>query len=196
MLRLILYRIIALVGLLLCSPFLAVCFIIIKLDSPGPFLFKQKRLGKDKKPFILYKMRTMVEGAERMKSKLKRQNEADGPVFKIRNDPRYTRPGKFLSHSGLDEIPQLINVLQGEMSLVGPRPLPVSEAKSVPDRYSARFSVLPGMTSSWIIEGSHNLTFIRWMKIDVAYAKNSSIYQDSVILFKTTLLVLRGVIHI
>ncbi|PIY68611.1 multidrug MFS transporter [Candidatus Roizmanbacteria bacterium CG_4_10_14_0_8_um_filter_39_9] len=196
MLRLLLYRIIALIGLLLCLPFLIVCLIIIKLDSPGAFLFKQKRLGKDRKPFVLYKMRTMIVGAEQMKSQLKRQNEADGPVFKIRNDPRYTQPGKFLSHSGLDEIPQLINVLRGEMSLVGPRPLPLSEAKYVPDRYNLRFSVLPGMTSPWIIKGAHTLTFKQWMRLDVAYVKKSSIAQDFVILGKTLLMVGRGVIHI
>lgn len=196
MLKLLLYRIIALFGLLLCLPFLVVSFFIIKLDSPGPFLFKQKRLGKDKKPFTLYKMRTMIEGAEQLKSKLKRQNEADGPVFKIRNDPRYTQPGKFLSHSGLDEIPQLINVLRGEMSLVGPRPLPLSEAKYVPDRYNLRFSVLPGMTSPWIIEGSHDLSFKQWMQLDVAYVKQSSIAWDFIILGKTLLMVGRGVIHI
>lgn len=141
-------------------------------------LFKQKRLRKDKKVFEMYKFRTMVEGAEKLKKKYAHLNEVNGPVFKIRNDPRYTKIGKFLSHTGLDELPQLINVFKGEMALVGPRPLPVDEAKRVPKKYERRFSVLPGMTSSWIIKGAHKLTFKEWMDLDLEYVKNKSFFYD------------------
>ncbi len=154
--------------------------------SQGPFIFEQKRAGKNKKPFTLYKIRTMVVNAENIKSKISNLNEADGPVFKIKNDPRYTKIGKFLSHTGLDEIPQLINVIKGEMDFVGPRPLPVDEANKVPKKYERRFSILPGITSLWIIRGAHNLTFDQWMKLDMEYVVKKSISYDSEI-FLTTL---------
>lgn len=157
-------------------------------------IFKQKRLGKDKKPFIMYKIRTMVENAERLKSEVYGLNEADGPVFKIRNDPRYTKIGKFLAHTGLDELPQLINVLKGEMALVGPRPLPVEEAQKVPKKYERRFSVLPGMTSLWIIKGAHKLSFDEWMRLDLEYVKKKSFWLDASILFTTIRLIIRLVI--
>jgi len=156
-------------------------------------LFKQKRLGKDKKVFVMYKFRTMVENAEDLKPKVYSLNEADGPVFKIRNDPRYTKIGKFLSHTGLDELPQIINVLKGDMALVGPRPLPVDEAKKIPKKYERRFSVLPGMTSLWILKGAHKLSFDEWMSLDLNYIKKKSLWYDSLILGKSFLLVLRFV---
>ena len=148
-------------------------------------------MGRYKKPFVMYKIRTMVAGAEKLQSRLKRQNEADGPVFKIRNDPRYTRVGKILSRSALDETPQLINVILGEMSLVGPRPLPLSEAQKVPKKYETRFSVLPGMTSNWVIRGSHRLTFKEWMRLDVEYARKHPLFKDLYILLYTFILILR-----
>ncbi len=157
--------------------------------------FKQKRLGKDKKSFTMYKFRTMVDNAEDLKSKIYHLNEADGPVFKIRNDPRYTKVGKFLSHTGLDELPQLINVIKGEMALVGPRPLPVDEAKKIPKKYERRFSVLPGMTSPWIIKGAHRLTFKKWMELDLEYVKNKSIKYDLVVLEKTALTIFKLLIN-
>jgi len=153
--------------------------------------FKQKRMGKNKKVFTMYKFRTMVKNAEDLKSNIYHLNEADGPVFKIRNDPRYTKIGKFLSHTGLDELPQIINVLKGEMALVGPRPLPVDEAKKIPKKYGRRFSVLPGMTSPWIIKGAHNLTFKKWMELDLNYVKKKSLWYDSIILGKSFFLVLK-----
>lgn len=188
--RLLLYRFAAGTCLLCLTPALAVMYILVKLDSPGPFLFRQKRAGKGKKPFIMYKIRTMVVGAEEMKGKLARKNEADGPVFKIYNDPRYTRAGRFLSHTALDEIPQLWNVVRGEMSLVGPRPLPVGEAGLIPRRFEARFRVLPGMSSDWIVKGAHALSFEEWMRLDTAYARNPSFFKDMAILLQTLAAVL------
>lgn len=186
-------RFIALVILVVLSPLFVILFIVVKSSSRGPFLFRQKRMGKDKKTFWIYKIRTMVEGAESLKSKVQGLNEADGPVFKIRNDPRYTVIGKFLSHSALDELPQLINVLKGEMAFVGPRPLPISEANKIPAKYATRFSVLPGMTSSWIINGAHSLSFREWMELDCEYALNRDIFTDFKILLSTVWVVFTAI---
>ena len=158
---------------------------MVRLDSKGPFLFLQLRAGKGKKPFWIYKTRTMVEHAESLKLTVRNLNEADGPVFKIRNDPRYTRVGKILSRIALDELPQLMNIIEGTMSFVGPRPLPLSEAAAVPRKYEERFSVMPGMTSEWIILGAHSLSFKKWMELDCQYAKKRSIGEDILILLRT-----------
>jgi len=148
-------------------------------------------MGKNKKIFEIYKIRTMVEDAENQKSKIKDQNEADYPAFKIHNDPRYTKLGKFLAHTALDEIPQLINIVKGEMAFVGPRPLPVGEAKKVPAKYKKRFSVRPGMTSDWIIKGADHTSFEKWMMLDLDYVKNKSIWRDLIILLKTAGMILK-----
>lgn len=171
-------RIIALVLLIFVSPFLLILFILVKISSKGPFIFKQIRSGKNKKPFLIFKIRSMRNNAESLKKKVLHLNEAEWPVFKIKDDPRYTKIGKILSRSGLDEIPQLINVIKGEMSFVGPRPLPVEEAMKVPEKYKQRFSVLPGMTSLWIIKGAHKLSFNDWMKLDIEYIKKKSLIYD------------------
>lgn len=168
-------------------------YIIVRLDSGGPFLYKQKRMGKNHTSFWIYKIRTMIEGADKLQKKLRKKNEADGPVFKIRNDPRYTRIGRFLSHSAFDELPQLINIIKGEMAFVGPRPLPRQEAVQVPKKYQKRFSVLPGMTSSWVVQGNHNLSFHQWMELDCKYSEHSSPYQDAVILLRTVLVVVKEI---
>jgi len=175
-------------------PLLCILYILVRITSHGPFLYKQERLGKDKKPFLIYKIRTMIEGADKLQTKFKNQNEADGPVFKIRNDPRYTRIGAFLSHSALDELPQLINILRGDMSFVGPRPLPKKEARLVPKKYHLRFSVLPGMTSSWVVQGSHNLPFKKWMELDCENARHSSPMQNIVILLQTAWVVVKEIL--
>lgn len=120
----------------------------------------------------------MVGNAEELQSKYAHINEADGPVFKIHSDPRYTKVGKFLSHIGLDELPQLINIIKGEMVFVGPRPLPVEEAKKLPKKYSARFSVLPGITSFWVIKGSHKMSFDKWMQLDIQYSTHYSSFSS------------------
>jgi len=150
---------IALLALILFSPLLVLLFIVVKIDSKGPFIFKQKRAGLKEKPFNMYKIRTMIKGAEKLQRKYAGLNEADGPVFKIRNDPRFTRVGKILARTALDELPQLWNVIRGEMAFVGPRPLPIAEASKIPNKYNPRFSVQPGMTSPWVIKGNHKLKF-------------------------------------
>lgn len=175
-------------------PLLWVLCVVVRLTSPGPFLFVQKRTGKNMNPFWIYKIRTMLHGSEALQSRYAGKNEADGPVFKIRNDPRYTAIGRFLSHSALDELPQLINIIKGEMAFVGPRPLPVSEAKKVPAKYAARFSVLPGMTSSWIVRGAHSLSFRKWMELDCEYARNTSVITDIQILLSTIKVVISAAI--
>lgn len=185
-------RVFALMLLIIVSPLLAVLYLLVKLGSSGPFIFKQKRTGRNKKPFTMYKIRTMVDNAEKLKKNYLKLNEADGPVFKIKNDPRYTRFGKILARTAIDEIPQLINVLKGEMALVGPRPLPLKEASKIPKKYDLRFSVLPGMTSTWVVKGSHSkLSFREWMKLDIEYVKHKSFLSDLGILAATAFLILR-----
>lgn len=149
-------------------------------------------MGKNKKIFTMYKFRTMVENAEELKSKLNDLNEADGPAFKIRNDPRYTKIGKILARTAIDELPQLVNIIKGEMAFVGPRPLPTNEAKQISDKYQTRFKVLPGLTSPWVTKGGHRLTFDQWMKLDVNYAKNKNAKSDLFIVFKTILLLTKS----
>lgn len=183
-------RFLALALFLLLTPIWLFLCIFVKATSRGPFIYKQKRLGKDKTPFTLYKIRTMVDEADNIKKNYVHLNEADGPVFKIRHDPRYTKVGKFLSHTGLDELPQLFNVVKGEMSFVGPRPLPVEEALKVPAKYRARFSVLPGITSSWILNGAHRLNFEDWMNLDLEYVKKKNLGLDVYIGVKTLLLLI------
>lgn len=187
-------RLMALFLLILLSPLILILYLTVKLTSKGSFIFKQKRMGKDFKPFVIYKIRTMIEGAEKQKTSLKTLNEADGPVFKIRNDPRYTPIGRFLSHTGLDEILQLVNIIKGEMSFVGPRPLPVDEALKVPRQYHKRFSVLPGITSFWVIRGAHFLTFKQWMESDLEYIKKKNFFLDLYIILATGFLSLKWAI--
>jgi len=189
------YRLFALFLLILFLPLLFIFYWLIKLTSRGPFIFKQKRLGKDKRIFTLYKIRTMIEEAEELKEKYRHLNEADEPVFKIRQDPRYTKIGKFLAHTGLDEIPQLINIIKREISFVGPRPLPVEEGLKVPKIYEKRFSILPGITSAWIVKGAHKLTFDQWMRLDLEYVKNKSFWYDIKILTSTAILILKLIIY-
>jgi len=188
-------RLFALLFLILSLPILAILYVLVKLDSKGPFIFKQKRAGKDMKPFVMYKIRTMVKNAQDLRSKIQHLNETDDPVFKIRNDPRYTKVGKAISHLGIDELPQFINVLKGEMALVGPRPLPMDEAKKVPKKYQARFSVIPGMTSLWLIKGAHRLTFKEWMELDAEYVERRTWSMDVSIFITTVLGIIKAVVN-
>ncbi len=185
-------RILALVFLILLSPAILFLIILIKLDSRGAAIFRQKRMGKNKKTYLMYKFRVMVEGAEKLKKKFLHLNEADGPVFKIWDDPRHTKVGRFLAHTGLDELPQLINIIKGEMAFVGPRPLPLDEANEVPKKYQKRFSVLPGITSSWVVQGSHNLTFDEWMKLDLEYVSNRSFWLNLKVMILTVWIIAKG----
>ena len=144
----------------------------------------------------MYKIRTMVTGAESLKSKVQSLNEADGPVFKIKDDPRYTKLGKWLALTGLDELPQLWNIVKDEMAFVGPRPLPVAEARKVPKKYQGRFSVLPGITSFWVVAGSHKLSFQKWMELDLEYVERKSLWYDIEIALKTILLIFSQIFHV
>jgi lipopolysaccharide/colanic/teichoic acid biosynthesis glycosyltransferase len=175
-------------GLIFLWPIFLIIALLIKLDSPGPVFFRQKRVGKNGKVFTFYKFRNMVKNAEKLKKKYLHLNEANGPVFKIRDDPRYTRIGKFLSHTGLDELPQLLNILKGEMSLVGPRPLPVNEEKQIPKKWQKRRQPKPGLVCSWLINGAHSLSFNQWMKLDLEDIQKSSLAYDLTIFFKAILL--------
>jgi len=192
---LLIQRVLALFLFILLLPFFGVLGIILGIQNGGPLIFKQKRMGKDGKPFIMYKIRTMVIGAEKLKKKYLHLNEVDGPVFKIKKDPRLTKIGKILVSTAVDEFPQLINVIKGEMAIVGPRPLPWDEAKGVPKKYQKRFSVLPGITSSWIVKGSHKLTFKEWMELDLDYVNNHTVFQDVSIIIVTAMLMSKWAIR-
>ena len=153
----------ALVGLLLASPVLIAAMIGIKMSSPGPIFFKQVRAGRHGRKFTMYKFRSMVVDAEALRAKLEHLNEMGGPVFKIRHDPRVTPIGRLLRKTSLDELPQLLNVLKGDMSLVGPRPLAVRDYSGfTEDWHRRRLSVRPGMTGLWQVMGRNSIPFERW----------------------------------
>lgn len=177
--------------LLILSPFICFAFILIKLTSKGPFIFKQKRIGKNSKVFTIFKIRTMIEDAEIRKKEVLHLNEADGPVFKIKNDPRYTKIGKLLAYTGLDEILQLINIIKGEMSFVGPRPLPVEEAMKVPKIYHERFQIKPGITSLWVIRRINDISFKKWMESDLEYIQRKNLLLDLFIIITTIFLMVK-----
>lgn len=175
------------------SPLLIAASVAIKLTSPGPVLFLQERIGINKRIFRIYKFRTMVSNAESLISQLEDKNEALGPVFKIKNDPRITPIGRFLRRSSIDELPQLFNVLKGEMSLVGPRPLPVRDYEGFSEDWQRRrFSVRPGITCLWQVKGRSNISFDQWMLLDLKYMDEWSLWLDLKILAQTLPAVLRG----
>jgi exopolysaccharide biosynthesis polyprenyl glycosylphosphotransferase len=180
-------------GLIALFPLCLACVLAIKFTSPGPIVFAQPRYGRNRRLFRMYKFRTMVQDAERLQGSLEAQNEAQGPVFKMRSDPRVTRVGRVMRRLSLDELPQLINVLKGDMSLVGPRPLPVRDVS----RFSApwlmrRFSVKPGLTCLWQVNGRSEMDFDHWVRLDLDYIDNWSLGLDMRILFKTVPVVLWG----
>jgi len=177
----------ALVLLVLLSPLFLLIAMLIKLTSPGPVFFQQQRSGQNGAPFTLYKFRTMITNAEQFKHELEAMNEMSGPVFKVTNDPRITRIGKWLRRYSLDELPQLFNVLRGEMSLVGPRPLPVDEVRRFNDlAHRRRLSVKPGITCLWQISGRNQIKdFKDWVRLDLEYIDNWSLWLDLKILLRT-----------
>lgn len=184
----------AAVLLVLLLPVFAIIALLIKLTSPGPVLFRQLRCGLNGKPFTMYKFRTMVTDAEQRKQELAVFNEMSGPVFKMTNDPRVIPVGRFLRKYSLDELPQLYNVLRGEMSLVGPRPLPVAEVKCFDElSHRRRLSVKPGLTCLWQIMGRNKVAdFKEWVRLDLEYIDNWSLWLDLKILLKTIPAVLRA----
>jgi exopolysaccharide biosynthesis polyprenyl glycosylphosphotransferase len=181
--------------LVILAPLLAVVSLVIKLASPGPIFFRQQRSGLNGRPFTLYKFRTMVTNAEQLKHELAAMNEMSGPVFKLTNDPRITPFGKLLRRYSIDELPQLFNVLRGEMSLVGPRPLPVDEVKRFNDpAHRRRLSVKPGLTCLWQVSGRNKVKdFKDWVRLDLEYIDNWSLWLDMKILCRTLPVVLTGV---
>jgi len=176
----------SLIGIIILSPLLIVLVILIRLSSRGPVIYKQPRVGLRGRQFELYKFRTMVANADELRKELEELNEADGPAFKIADDPRVTKVGKFMRKSGLDELPQLFNILKGEMSLIGPRP-PLPEETTQYERWQLRrLSVKPGLSCFWQVKPDRNsIKFEKWMELDLAYIDNWSLRLDFVILMKT-----------
>jgi lipopolysaccharide/colanic/teichoic acid biosynthesis glycosyltransferase len=182
--------VLASLGLVASLPLSLAIIIAIKLDSPGPALFVQERVGRYGHHFRFYKFRSMYVDAERRLSELQMHNEVDGPVFKMRKDPRISKVGAFLRRSSLDELPQLINVLKGEMSLVGPRPPLPREVEQYRPSDKIRLSVKPGLTCLWQIRGRSTLGFDTWMEYDREYISNVSLWVDVSILVRTVWAVL------
>jgi exopolysaccharide biosynthesis polyprenyl glycosylphosphotransferase len=178
--------------LLLSLPVFALIAGLIKAASPGPVLFLQERAGFHGRRFRMYKFRTMVVDAEALREQVAHLNEMDGPVFKAGADPRRTRLGRFLRRTSLDELPQLINVIRGEMSLVGPRPLPVYEASRIKGAQRRRLAMRPGITGLWQVSGRNMVDFDAWMQMDLAYVDGWSLGRDLMILLRTVPAVLRG----
>lgn len=172
-------------GLLVTAPLWLVVAAGIKLTSPGPVFFRQWRSGAGGRPFRMFKFRTMRTDAEQLKSSLMALNEQDGPAFKIKHDPRVTRLGRFLRATSLDELPQLLNVLRGEMSLVGPRPLPCNESAACQPWQRRRLEVAPGLTCTWQVEGRSQVKFDDWMRMDIRYVNQRSILNDLLLLLRT-----------
>jgi lipopolysaccharide/colanic/teichoic acid biosynthesis glycosyltransferase len=168
----------AIAGLILLSPLLAAAAVAIKLTSPGPVLFRQRRSGLGSRPFLMYKLRTMVPGAEVKEHELRALSEQDGPAFKIRRDPRVTRAGRWLRATGIDELPQLWNVLKGEMSLVGPRPLPCRQMADCSAWHRRRLDVTPGLTCIWQVRREPRVAFADWMRMDLRYIGRRSLAYD------------------
>jgi lipopolysaccharide/colanic/teichoic acid biosynthesis glycosyltransferase len=187
-------RLAALLLLVVTLPLWLVAVIGIRLSSSGPVFFRQERAGRYGKAFRMWKFRTMHANAEAMKKDLAARNEMDGPVFKITNDPRIFAFGGWLRKFSVDELPQLINVLRGEMSLVGPRPLPMEEiAKIEKDAQRRRLSVKPGLTCLWQISGRNRIrSFDEWVALDLKYIDNWSLWLDLKILAQTPAAVMRG----
>lgn len=173
------------IGVLVLSPLFIIIAIIIKFTSKGPVFFSQRRVGRDGKEFKMYKFRSMVVNAEELKEKLVAQNEMSGPMFKMKDDPRVTKVGKFIRKTSIDELPQLFNVLKGDMSLVGPRPSLPKEVAQFEDWMYRRLEVKPGLTCYWQVSGRNNIDFEDWMKLDIKYVDERSTWIDIKLIFKT-----------
>lgn len=172
-------------GLILLSPIIAVVACAVKFTSKGPVFFSQKRVGKNGELFEMYKFRSMVVNAEELKENLEEQNEMSGPMFKIKDDPRVTKVGKFIRKTSIDELPQLWNVIKGDMSLVGPRPSLPKEVEQFDSWMFKRLTVRPGLTCYWQVSGRNNIDFEDWMKLDVKYVEERNLWIDIKLIFKT-----------
>jgi lipopolysaccharide/colanic/teichoic acid biosynthesis glycosyltransferase len=179
-------------ALLVFSPVILAIAALIKLTSSGPVIFRQQREGLGGVPFTIYKFRTMCVDADSRKAELRARSEQDGPAFKLKQDPRCTPFGRFLRKTSLDELPQLFNVLKGDLSLVGPRPLPIDESLACERWQRRRLTVTPGITCIWQTEGRSSVPFTVWMRMDLQYSRERSFWRDMAILFRTIPAVLRG----
>jgi len=178
--------------LMLLGPLMAFLAVLVKMSSPGPILFRQTRVGLNGRRFVIFKFRTMVDGAEAMLQSVATRNLTGGPTFKDDRDLRITPFGRLLRRCSLDELPQLWNVLRGDMSLVGPRPLPVHESTAIEGTFQRRFAMRPGLTCYWQVAGRSDIPFQRWMELDVQYIDNWSLLTDAMLLLRTIPAVLSG----
>lgn len=178
--------------LLVLSPIFLLIAICIRIDSRGPIIFRQKRLGFKGRGFVFYKFRSMSTDAEASRGEILHLNEVSGPIFKMKNDPRITRIGRFMRRYSIDELPQIFNVLKGDMSFVGPRPPLPDEVEDYEDWQLQRLSITPGITCLWQISGRSNIGFDEWVQLDIKYINTRSLWLDLVILAKTIPAVLTG----
>lgn len=183
---------IAIAALIITAPVMALISVLIFAEDRGPVFFRQTRVGRNGRHFQCLKFRTMVTNAEELKAQLMAQNEQNGPVFKIKNDPRITKVGKFLRKTSLDEFPQFINVLMGDMSIVGPRPPIPAEVKQYTRDLTRRLSINPGITCTWQVSGRNKISFEKWMEMDLAYIDNWSLKLDFIIMMKTFKVIFSG----
>lgn len=180
-------------GLVILSPVFLVTAAAIKLEDGGPVIFVQKRNGLDGKVFKMFKFRSMCVNAEQMHKELLKKNELDGPAFKMKNDPRLTKIGRFIRRTSIDELPQLVNVIKGEMSIVGPRPLPTYETEKCTSYQKQRLLVKPGLTCYWQVCGRNNISFDEWIEMDLKYIREACIITDFKIMCRTVISVLTGI---
>lgn len=177
--------VVSLLALIFLFPLMVVIMILIKIDSKGPVLFSQNRVGKNGKIFRMYKFRSMVTNAEDLLKELKNKNEMTGPMFKIKHDPRVTKIGRFIRKTSLDELPQLINVLKGDMSLVGPRPNLPREVREFDKWMLDKLVVRPGLTCFWQVMGRNSIGFVQWMNLDIEYVEKRNLKLDMILILKT-----------
>jgi exopolysaccharide biosynthesis polyprenyl glycosylphosphotransferase len=184
------------VALVVLAPVIVACALAIKLDSPGPVFFRQRRVGRDDRPFRVFKFRSMYVDADSRKDDVARLNfhggGNDSGMFKIREDPRITRVGRFLRRYSLDELPQLFNILRGEMSFVGPRPLIETEDRQIEGRFRRRLALTPGLTGLWQAHGRSDIPFEQMVNLDYLYVTNWSLWGDVKLVMRTVSAVLRG----
>lgn len=175
----------ALAGLVLMSPIMLIIAICIKAESKGPIIFSQERVGEKGKKFKMYKFRSMVTNAEKLLDNLQEKNEMTGPMFKIKEDPRITKVGRFIRKTSIDELPQLFNILKGDMSLVGPRPSLPKEVMEFTDRQRLRLIAKPGLTCYWQVSGRNKIGFEEWMELDIKYIEERNTLTDIKLILKT-----------
>lgn len=182
----------ALLGLIIFAPLFLIIALAIRMEDGGYAFYRQDRNGLNGKVFHMYKFRSMCMDAEQMHQSLLEKNELDGPAFKLKNDPRVTKVGRFIRRTSLDELPQLVNILKGEMSFVGPRPLPTYETAQCNDYQKQRLLVKPGLTCYWQCSGRNNVSFDEWIELDLKYIKEASLWIDFKIMCKTVVSVISG----